>query len=110
MDFQEMIKAVIDKVRWLVRDNKIVSEIAKAPNGINVSGSISPDGEFELVGLIFVGDEGELWVDNMGIDLVSDKNLLDGTLTQIDEFDFRYVKKLFEYDDWSWLLLYGVDD
>jgi hypothetical protein len=110
MNLQEMIKAIIDKVQWLTRDNEIAHEIAEAKGGVNASANVTVDGDFELIGLIFVGRNGELWADDSGIDLVSDKNLLGGTYTQFDEYDFRYVKRLFEYDDWSGLLLYGMDE
>lgn len=110
MDLQEMIKAIIDKVQWLTRDNEIAHEIAKGNGGVNVSINVKPSGEFELVELKFAGTRSEIWVDHDSVNFVSYENVLGGKRYQLDEYDYRYIAELFQYDDWSGLLLYGIDD
>ena len=90
MDFQEMIKAIIAKVRYLVRDNDVARKIAESKEGIRVLLESNENGKFEVDYIKFIGFGGELYVYQQGMLFVTDDDVF-GTM-------------LFEYKDLNELL------
>jgi hypothetical protein len=62
MNLQELIAAVIDKIRQLSANDVIAREIAKADSGIYISAEIKGDGEPTLEQLHFVSKRGDIYV------------------------------------------------
>ena len=87
MDIQETINAIIDKVRWLVRDNEVARKIAAAKDDIKVVLESNESGEFEIKFIKFVGLGGELEVHPQGILLVTNSDIFGTQLFKYENFD-----------------------
>lgn len=94
MNFQELIQAIINKVRWLVQDNDNMAECAKAQNGIRVVAEVNRAGEFELNELRFIGRRS----DNLYV--------TENAINYFESDDDCCGKNVAMYDSWDALLSY----
>ena len=62
MNLQELIAAVIDKIRQLSTNDVITREISKADSGIHISAEIEDDGVPVLEQLHFISKRGDIYV------------------------------------------------
>jgi hypothetical protein len=97
MNLQELIAAVIDKIRQLSANDVIAREIAKADSGIRVSAEIEDDGVPVLEQLRFISKRGDIYVTST-------------MATYFTGDDDVYGTQLCAYNSWDDLLKLAVNE